>query len=70
MGSPTVWAQHGTYPPRQGNEVQILIDGQTAYGEIADTFTPRKEIHLSHYFIWRSGFPLGPGKRAKGCSIS
>ena len=32
------WANTGTYPPRLGNEIQILIDGQAAYREIADAF--------------------------------
>lgn len=32
------WAKTGTYPARQGNEIQILIDGQAAYREIADAF--------------------------------
>ena len=48
MGSPTVWAQHGTYPPRQGNEIRILIDGQAAYGEIAAAFhRAKKFIYLT-----------------------
>ncbi|MGD0486032.1 MAG: hypothetical protein ABSB94_02460 [Syntrophorhabdales bacterium] len=44
MASPTLWAQHGTYPPRQGNEVQILIDGQVAYREVAAAFHCAKEF--------------------------
>lgn len=48
MASPTHWAQHGTYPARQGNEVRILIDGQAAYGEIAAAFkTAAKFIYLT-----------------------
>jgi len=44
MASPVLWAQYGTYPPRQGNEIRILIDGQTAYGEIASAFHGAKEF--------------------------
>ena len=44
MASPALWAQYGTYPPRQGNEIRILIDGQTAYGEIASAFHGAKEF--------------------------
>jgi phosphatidylserine/phosphatidylglycerophosphate/cardiolipin synthase-like enzyme len=32
------WAKNGSYPPRPGNEVQIFIDGQAAYREIAAAF--------------------------------
>ena len=44
MTSPTLWTQHGTYPPRQGNEIRILIDGQAAYGEVAAAFHRAKEF--------------------------
>ena len=44
MASPTLWAQHGTYPPRQGNEIRILIDGQAAYSEVAAAFHGAKEF--------------------------
>jgi phosphatidylserine/phosphatidylglycerophosphate/cardiolipin synthase-like enzyme len=44
MASPTVWAQHGTYPQRQGNKIQILIDGQAAYAQVADSFHRAKEF--------------------------
>ena len=33
-----LWAKVGTYPPRHGNDLQILIDGQAAYGEIEAAF--------------------------------
>ena len=33
-----LWAKVGTYPSRQGNDLQILIDGQAAYGEIEAAF--------------------------------
>ncbi len=44
MASQTLWAKDGTYPPRQGNEIRILIDGQAAYGEIAAAFHGAKEF--------------------------
>ena len=48
MASPTLWAQHGTYPPRQGNEIRILIDGQAAYSEVAAAFhSAKKFIYLT-----------------------
>ena len=51
MASPTVWAQHGTYAPRQGNEIRILIDGQAAYGEVPAAFHGAKKfiyLTISH----------------------
>jgi phosphatidylserine/phosphatidylglycerophosphate/cardiolipin synthase-like enzyme len=49
--SPTFWAQDGTYPPRQGNEIRILIDGQAAYKEISDAFNSAKKfIYLTISF--------------------
>jgi hypothetical protein len=39
-----LWAQQGSYPPRQGNEIKILIDGQAAYEEIADAFKKAKRF--------------------------
>ena len=48
MASPTHWAQHGSYPARQGNEVRIFIDGQAAYGEVAVAFrSAKKFIYLT-----------------------
>jgi phosphatidylserine/phosphatidylglycerophosphate/cardiolipin synthase-like enzyme len=44
MVSPTFWAQHETYPPRQGNEIRIFVDGQAAYKEISDAFNSAKEF--------------------------
>ena len=46
------WAQdpisHRSYPPRKGNEINILIDGQAAYQEIADAFkNAKKFIYLT-----------------------
>ena len=47
----TLWAQKGSYPPRPGNEMQILIDGQAAYQEIADAFKRAKKfIYLTISF--------------------
>ena len=51
MAAPTFWRQHGTYSPRPGNEVAILIDGQAAYKEISDAFNSAKEfIYLTISF--------------------
>ena len=47
----TLWAQKGSYPPRRGNEIQILIDGQAAYREIAAAFNKAKKfIYLTISF--------------------
>jgi phosphatidylserine/phosphatidylglycerophosphate/cardiolipin synthase-like enzyme len=47
----TLWAQQGSYPPQKGNEIQILIDGQAAYGEIAAAFKKAKKfIYLTISF--------------------
>ena len=51
MASTSLWAQHGTYPPRQGNEIRIFVDGQAAYKEISDGFNSAKEfIYLTISF--------------------
>ena len=48
MAPSNLWAQNGSYPPREGNEVQILIDGQAAYGEISAAFhNAKKFIYLT-----------------------
>ena len=47
----TPWAKSGTYPPRPGNDLQILIDGQAAYHEISAAFhRARKFIYLTISF--------------------
>jgi len=42
------WAQdpssHYSYPPRKGNEIQILIDGEAAYREISAAFKNAKKF--------------------------
>src|SRR3974377_2439823 len=40
----SLWAKTGSYPPRQGNEIQIFIDGQAAYREIAAAFHRAKQF--------------------------
>jgi phosphatidylserine/phosphatidylglycerophosphate/cardiolipin synthase-like enzyme len=51
MAAPTFWGKHGTYSPRPGNEVAILIDGQKAYKEISDAFHSAKDfIYLTISF--------------------
>ncbi len=44
MASPTLWALNGTYLPREGNEIRILIDGQAAYDEVAAAFQRAKSF--------------------------
>lgn len=45
------WAKNGAYPPRPGNDLQILIDGQAAYREIAAAFhRARRFIYLTISF--------------------
>lgn len=44
MASHALWAHDGTYPPRQGNEVDILIDGEKAYEQISDAFYKAREF--------------------------
>ena len=44
----TLWSQRdGSYPRRPGNEIQILIDGQAAYGAIAIAFHRAKRFIYS-----------------------
>jgi phosphatidylserine/phosphatidylglycerophosphate/cardiolipin synthase-like enzyme len=42
--TPILWARQGSYPPRPGNEIQIFIDGQVAYREIAAAFHRAKQF--------------------------
>ena len=44
MASPTLWALNGTYLPREGNDIRILIDGQAAYDEVAAAFQRAKSF--------------------------
>jgi phosphatidylserine/phosphatidylglycerophosphate/cardiolipin synthase-like enzyme len=60
MVSPALWAQHGTYPPRQGNEIRILIDGQAAYAEIAVAFGAAKEFIYITFSYGAQDFLLVP----------
>jgi len=58
---PTVWSQHGSYPPRSGNDLEIFIDGQNAYREIAAAFhRARKFIYLTISFGSKDFLPV-PG---------
>lgn len=51
MASPAFWTKHGTYSPRPGSDVEILIDGQTTYKEISDAFhAAKKFIYLTISF--------------------
>ena len=46
--SSNLWVQNGSYPPRPGNEIQIFIDGQEAYLNIATAFhSAKKFIYLT-----------------------
>jgi phosphatidylserine/phosphatidylglycerophosphate/cardiolipin synthase-like enzyme len=48
MAGHGLWSYNGSYPHRQGNEVDILIDGQAAYGEISQAFqSAKKFIYLT-----------------------
>jgi len=48
MAGHAIWALNGSYKPRHGNEVDILIDGQAAYKEISDAFhSAKKFIYLT-----------------------
>jgi phosphatidylserine/phosphatidylglycerophosphate/cardiolipin synthase-like enzyme len=44
MAGHGLWAVNGSYKPRQGNDVEILIDGQAAYSEIAAAFHRAKKF--------------------------
>lgn len=44
MASHALWSHDGTYPPKQGNEVKILIDGEEAYKLVSDAFNKAREF--------------------------
>jgi phosphatidylserine/phosphatidylglycerophosphate/cardiolipin synthase-like enzyme len=50
------WAKTGSYPPRPGNEIQILIDGQAAYSEIAAAFDRAKRFIYATISFGNQGF--------------
>jgi len=56
----TVWSQHGSYPLRSGNEVQIFIDGQAAYSEIAAAFHNAKKFIYTTISFGSQDFLLVP----------
>ena len=60
MASPALWAQQGTYPPRQGNEILIFIDGQAAYNEVAAAFHGAKEFIYVTFSYGDQAFLLVP----------
>jgi len=48
MAGHAFWAVNGSYEHRAGNEVDILIDGKAAYGQISDAFhSAKKFIYLT-----------------------
>lgn len=54
------WAKSGPYPQRPGNEIQILIDGQAAYGEIAAAFHRAKRFIYATISFGDEDFLLVP----------
>ena len=44
MAGHAFWAVNGSYEHRAGNEVDILIDGEAAYGRISDAFRSAKKF--------------------------
>jgi phosphatidylserine/phosphatidylglycerophosphate/cardiolipin synthase-like enzyme len=49
--SGTGWAS-GTPPPRQGNAVEVLIDGAEAFARIAaDLRSARSHVHMTNWFL-------------------
>ena len=48
MSGQSLWAYNGSYKPRLGNDIEILVDGQAAYKEISDAFhSAGKFIYLT-----------------------
>ena len=48
MAGHSLWAYNGSYQPRQGNDIEIQIDGQEAYKRISDAFhSAKKFIYLT-----------------------
>ncbi len=61
MAGHALWAYNGTYPHRQGNDIDILIDGQEAYKNISDAFySAKKFIYLTISYC-DDDFLLVPG---------
>ena len=61
MAGHALWAYNGSYKPRQGNEVDILIDGQEAYKRISDAFYSAKEFIYLTISYCDDDFILVPG---------
>jgi hypothetical protein len=45
------WAKTGSYLPQAGNELQILIDGEAAYGEIAAAFHAAGKFGMQDFLL-------------------
>ncbi|MFI5344806.1 MAG: phosphatidylserine/phosphatidylglycerophosphate/cardiolipin synthase family protein [Elusimicrobiota bacterium] len=58
--APQIWAKHGSYPPRAGNDVKILIDGQAAYSEVAAAMKKAKKFVYSTFSYGDVNFLLVP----------
>lgn len=57
---PQIWAKKGSYPPRPGNDVQMLVDGQVAYSEIAAAMKRAKKFVYSTFSYGDVDFLLAP----------
>lgn len=58
--APQIWAEHGSYPPRAGNDVKILIDGQAAYSEVSAAMKKAKKFVYSTFSYGDVNFLLVP----------
>lgn len=61
MASSPLWSINGTYLFREGNDIDILIDGQAAYSEISNAFYKSKKFIYLTISYGAQDFFLVPG---------
>jgi cardiolipin synthase A/B len=60
--TPSLFVTTGTYPPRVGNSVQLLIDGEPAFRRVCQAIeTARHSVFVTVTFMW-SAFRMPDGR--------
>jgi phosphatidylserine/phosphatidylglycerophosphate/cardiolipin synthase-like enzyme len=60
--SPGLWADTATAPPRNGNALEVLIDGEEAFPAIVEAIRgARRHVHISSWHLEPTFEPSRPG---------
>jgi phosphatidylserine/phosphatidylglycerophosphate/cardiolipin synthase-like enzyme len=61
-GSPGLWATTATAPPREGNALDVLIDGEEAFPAMVEAIgRARRHVHISSWHLEPAFQPARPG---------